>query len=89
MLINDEFIHSAWHLCYTAEGNYLYEDLDSSCGCSTGTLESKNVFRGKISIQSTVNYFFKQLLYYWEKCDWPVIFKLLAITLFEYWGNLA
>ena len=40
MLINDEFIHSAWHLCYTAEGNYLYEDLDSSCGCSTGTLES-------------------------------------------------
>ena len=40
MLINDELIHSAWHLCYTAEGNYLYEDLDSSCGCSTGTLES-------------------------------------------------
>ena len=40
MLINDELIHSAWHLCYTAEGNYLYEDLDSSCGWSTGKLES-------------------------------------------------
>ena len=40
MLINDEFIYSAWHLCYTAERNFLYEDLDSSCGCSTGTLES-------------------------------------------------
>ena len=39
MLINDELImtHSAWHLCYTAEGHYLYGDLDSSCGCSTGT----------------------------------------------------
>ena len=32
--------HSVWHLCYTAEGHYLYEDLDSSCGCSTGTLMS-------------------------------------------------
>ena len=42
MLFNDELImtHSAWHLCYTAEGHYLYEDLDSSCGCSTGTLQS-------------------------------------------------
>ena len=27
--------HSAWHLCYTDEGHYFYEDLDSSCGCST------------------------------------------------------
>ena len=35
MLINDELTHSAWHLFYTAEGHYLYEDLDSSCGCST------------------------------------------------------
>ena len=26
------------HCC--TEGNYLYEDLDSSCGYSTGTLES-------------------------------------------------
>ena len=40
MLINDKLIRFAWHLCYTAEGNYLYEDLDSSYGCSTGTLES-------------------------------------------------
>ena len=42
MLINDELIHSAWHLCYTAHagGNYLFEDLDSFRRCSTGTLES-------------------------------------------------
>ena len=25
-------------LCYTAEGHYLYKDLDGSCGCSTCTL---------------------------------------------------
>ena len=38
MLINDELTHSAWHLFYTAVGHYLYEDLDSSCGCITNTL---------------------------------------------------
>ena len=40
-LINNELImtHSAWHLCYTAEGHYLYAELDSCCGCNTGALQ--------------------------------------------------